>query len=542
MKKYLFFLITVFIFACNNDTVRETEFGKVKGIKESEVIIWYGVPYGKIPTNDLRWKKPENPELWRGELDATEWKGLSLQLNGDEVVGNEDCLNLDIYSKVDANDLPVMVFLHGGNNQTGSTKEIIGTEIVKKNDIVFISVNYRLGLLGFNNLPALLDKDNNTGNFTLLDISKALDWIKNNISEFGGNPQNITVSGFSAGGRDVMAMLISPLFKDKFQKAIVFSGGMTIADETLSAKKIAKAIAPLLIEDGKFANKNIAEDWLLQSSEDVKDYLYSLSSMRLAKLMGNAGIRMSVFPHLYGDGISLPKDGFDTKNYNAVPIIMITGTTEFSMFANGDAYFKSDDMKDYSNNEIEKAKEFSIKYGSKMYGYFNAEASAEKMNNFYKGIPIYLCSINYGDNSSDYKIPIFGSFHGIFVPMLSTENNYQSIGNDIFLSKSYKSMSDVFNKYLKNFLYYGNPNGEDLPKWENWNLKNPLSLLLDAKNDKFTAESKKLTISYNEIIEEMNNDISISVELKNKMIKNILNGRWFSDYMDKYYSNANLWD
>ena len=541
MNKYLFFLITFFCICCNN-TVKETEFGKVKGTKENEVIIWYGIPYGKIPINDLRWKRPENPETWNGELDATEWKGLALQLNGDEVVGNEDCLNLDIYSKVGAKDLPVMVFLHGGNNQTGSTKEIIGTEIVKKNDIVFISVNYRLGLLGFNNLPALLDENNNTGNFTLLDISKALDWIKNNISEFGGDPKNITVSGFSAGGRDVMAMLISPLFKDKFQKAIVFSGGMTIADETLSAKKIAKAIAPLAIEDGKFEDQNIAEDWLLQSSEDVKDYLYSISSMRLAKLMVNAGIRMSVFPHLYGDDISLPKDGFDTLNYNAVPIIMITGTTEFSIFANGDSYFKSEDMKDYSNNEIEKAKEFSIKYGSKMYGYFNAEASAEKMNNSYKEIPIYLCSINYGNNSSYYKIPIFGSFHGIFVPMLSTENNYKSIGGDIFLSESYKSMSDTFNKYLKNFLYYGNPNDEDLPKWENWNLKNPLSLVLDAKNDKVIAESKKLTISYKEIIQEMNDDASISVELKNKIIKNVLNGRWFSDYMDKYYSNADLWD
>lgn len=543
MKKHIALFLALFlILSCsnvgsNNQTVRNTEFGKVKGIKQNGVLIWYGVPYGKAS----RWQAPQNPDSWDNEYNAAEWKGPALQLSGNDVIGSEDCLNLDIYSKEGAEKLPVLVFLHGGNNQTGNTKELIGNDMVIKDDIVFVSVNYRLGLLGFNNLPALINETNTTGNYTLLDISLALDWVKNNIAEFGGDPENITISGFSAGGRDVMALLVSPMFKGKFQKAIAFSGGMTIADETLSRKQIAKAIAPLAVEDKKAATEEKAVNWLLTSNAEVSDYLHSISSERLIPLMSNAGIRMSVFPHLYGDDVVLPKSGFNTSNYNAVPIIMLTGTTEFSMFANGDSYFSSEGMTNYSAEDIEKAKTFAIKYGSKMYGYFNAEASAEKMNEYNYNAPIYLCSINYGDYTSEYKIPVFGAFHGIFVPLLASKHNYENIVDGIFTSASCKDLSEVFNKYLKNFLYTGNPNTEGLNNWESWTKDTHLSMVLDAKEDKALAESKSITTTYQNIIDEMNNDNEISQELKDKMIKNVMNGRWFSDSLDKYYNNRNLW-
>ena len=542
MKKnilLLFFSIFLILSCSNNNNYlsRDTQFGKVKGIKENGALVWYSVPYGKAS----RWQAPQNPDSWDNEYDASKWKGTALQLSGNDVIGSEDCLNLDIYSKEGAEKLPVLVFLHGGNNQSGSTKELIGTDMVIKDDIVFVSVNYRLGLLGFNNLPALINETNKTGNYTLLDISLALDWVKNNISYFGGDPENITISGFSAGGRDVMALLVSPIFKGKFQKAIAFSGGMTIADETLSSRQIAKAIAPLAVEDKKAESEEDAVKWLLTSSADVSEYLYSISSERLIPLMGNAGIRMSVFPHLYGDGEVLPKSGFDTEDYNAVPIIMLTGTTEFSMFANGDSYFSSEEMKNYSDEEIEKAKTFAVKYGSKMYAYFNAEASAEKMGKYNYNAPIYLCSINYGDYTSDYKIPAFGAFHGIFIPMLSKEHNYKNIDNDLFASASYKDVSDIFNQYLKNFLYTGDPNSDNLNTWEKWNNETHLSMVLDAKDDKALYESKSVSVTYEDIINEMNNDNELSDELKDKMIKNVMNGRWFSDSLDKYYNNKNLW-
>ena len=520
--------------------LKDTAFGPVKGIEKGEVLVWYGVPYGKEPSGELRWKAPENPEAWTEIYDASERKDTAMQLGGDGIIGTEDCLNLDIYSTKDAKKLPVMVFIHGGNNQTGNTNELRGEEMVVKDDMVLVSVNYRLGLLGFNCLPALQTEADSTGNYALLDIAKALDWVKVNIEQFGGDPENITISGFSAGGRDVMAMLISPIFKDKFHKAIAFSGGMTVADEGLSAAKIAKAIAPLAVEDGKAADENEAAEWLLGTSDDVREYLYELSPERLCSLMGNAGIRMSVFPHLYMDDVVLPTDGFDTETYNEVPILMLTGTTEFSMFAYGDAYYSSDAMAALSEEELETAKNFAISYGSKMYGYFNAEASAERMVSHYNA-PIYLCSVNYGDSSSAYPIPVYGAFHGIFVPMLSTENNYGSMMPDTFDQPAYMAMADNFNQYFKNFLHTGDPNGDNLIKWEAWNPESHLSMVFDGADGKAVIECKSVTTTYEEIMDEMDQDNSLAPEIKTGVIENVMNGRWFSDALDQRYKTRDLW-
>ena len=129
----------------------------------------------------------------------------------------------------------------------------------------------------------------------------------------------------------------------------------------------------MAVEDGKAGDETEAEEWLLGTGKEVRDYLYSISSERLSALMGNAGIRMSVFPHLYADGVVIPKEGFETDAYIDVPVLMLTGTTEFSMFAYGDSYYSGSGMEGLSEEELLAAKNFAIKYGSRMYGYFNTE-------------------------------------------------------------------------------------------------------------------------------------------------------------------------
>ena len=516
--------------------VRGTEYGAVNGTTEGEALVWFSVPYGKVPAGDLRWQAPEAPEPWDGIYDATERKPVAMQLSSGSIIGTEDCLNVDIYAPADAEGLPVLVYIHGGNNQTGTTRELIGSELAVADDIIFVSVNYRLGPLGFNCLPALQTEPGSTGNYALLDIAYALDWVKRNIASFGGDPDNITISGFSAGGRDVMALLISPLFEGKFQKAISFSGGMTTADVTLSARKIAKAIAPLAVEDGAAETEEAAVEWLLGTGEDVRDYLYSISSERLSALMGSAGIRMSVFPHLYEDGVALPVGGFDAAVYNEVPLIMLTGTTEFSMFASGPSNYAA--MTDFTAEEVAQAKAFAIKYGSKMYGYFNAEDSAERMYDSYDA-PVYLCVINYGDPSSEYQVQPLGAFHGIFIPMLSSVNNYSSMSD--FGAPGYSDLSAKFRLYLKNFLYTGDPNGEGLADWAEWEPSTHLSMLLDAANDEAVTVSTSLSTSYDQIMDEMDADTSCSAEVKAAAIRYVMNGRWFSSALDERYGNPDLW-
>ena len=207
--------------------VQNTKFGKVRGAKDelNKALVWKGIPYGGSTSGEQRWKKPVDPKKWSGELDATKPGDVAIQLSGKNIIGSESALNLDIYRPDNANsNLPVFVYIHGGNNQTGISGEITGNSFVKDMNAIFISVNYRLGPLGFNPLPALNtgDKLEDSGNYALLDIAKSLDWIKENIAQFGGDANNITLSGFSAGGRDVMAILTSPVFKGKFHKAISF--------------------------------------------------------------------------------------------------------------------------------------------------------------------------------------------------------------------------------------------------------------------------------------------------------------------------------
>lgn len=524
----------------SDDTIIITAYGPVKGVKEGEILTWYGIPYGKEPSGELRFKAPVKPDAWKEPLKCTEPSKPALQLAGKEVTGSEDSLRLDVYAKEGSEKLPVMVFIHGGNNQTGNAGEIPGADLVKNANCVYVSVDYRLGLLGFNCLPALT-KDGGTGNFGMLDIASALDWVKENIEKFGGDPENITISGFSAGGRDVMAMLISPVFEGKFQKAIAFSGGMTTAEEELSAKKIARALAPLAVEDKKAVDEGEAAKWLMTDGDDVKEYLYSISPERLVPLMGNAMIRMSVFPHLYEDGKVIPKEGFKTQTYNSVPLMMLTGSSEFSLFCLNDPYFNSDDMKGYSEEESKNAKAFASKYGSDMYRIFNAQDSAEAMYDYYKS-DIYLCQVDYGSTASAVKdLGDYGAFHGIFVPMLSSKNNYTEIFKGAFEKPGYTAMAKEYNKYLANFLATGNPNGDGMTAWSKWSPDNKVSMVFDGDETKAIIAEKDVSTTYEDIIKAMEADTSVSQEIKDKMVKNVLNGRWFSTAMDEKYNNESLW-
>lgn len=516
----------------------ETKLGKVAG-KElgGDVVTWYGIPYGKSPVGELRWKAPEAPEAWSETLDCTEAVDKAIQLSSGEVVGTEDCLNLTVTSKVGHAGKPVLVFVHGGNNQTGTSAEIIGDQLVDRADCVYVSLNYRLGLLGFNCLPSLVKEEGASGNFGMLDIALALDWVKENAEAFGGDPSNITVSGFSAGGRDVMAMLISPYFAGKFQKAVVYSGGMTTCDVASAQTRIARAVAPLAVEDGKAADEAAAATWLLTDADEVKTYLMGIDSTRLVPLMANANIRMAVFPHLFEDGVVVPKGGFNGAAYNSVPTIMLTGSSEFSMFSLGDSWWKGEEAAALSADVQSAASAYSCKYGSDMYRIFNAQVSADTMASGFSE-SVYVCQVNYGGDDSAMAADLapYGSFHGIFVPMLADQNNYTAMMPGVFEKAGYQAMAEAYNAYLKNFLAAGDPNGEGLETWEAWDKSSKRSLVLDANETEAKISCEDVSRSYGDIIADMEADATIPADVKATVAKNVLNGRWFSAAVDEYYS------
>lgn len=530
--------------------IRETQFGSVMGYEEDEALIWQGIPYGGDTSGENRWQAPTDPQPWSETLDATQAGVVALQAGADGVTGSEDALNLDIYRpNNETEDLPVLVYIHGGNNQTGQAQEISGKSFVSSQDAIVVSVNYRLGPLGFNPLPALKtgSDEENSGNYAMLDLAKSLDWIRANIGEFGGDSNNITVSGFSAGGRDVMAMLISPLFEGKFDKAISFSGGMTIADEERSQDIFAESIAPLVVEDGVKNDEDQAKKWLLTSDEEVKDYLYNLDGIRLIGLMSNAGIRMDVFPHLYNDGTVIPTEGFDTETYNSVPLIMLTGEQEFSLFSRFDPYFAeavSDGSID-TDQDISGQYDFVNKYGGQLYSLFNLEDSAIKMTSNYNA-PIYGMEILFGENP-DYiseEMAKIGSFHGVFVPLLDTDSeSYAELVTDSYESQGAKELSVMFQNYIYEFISSGNPNGENLTEWTEWQKDADENILfLDADDSVAIAKMGKKEFDYASVLAAIENDRSITEEQKADLLSEVMNGRWFSYELDKKYHNLSEYD
>lgn len=531
----------------------KTKQGIVAGIYDDkhQVVQWLGVPYAQPAVGENRWREAQKAKKYKGVLDCSKAVSANIQYNGRNVLGEEGILTLDIV-RPDSKEknLPVLVYIHGGNNQASNSHLMEGNKLAQEGKMVYVSVQYRLGLLGFNNLPALVDgnKREKSGNFGLLDQAEALDWIKDNIKGFGGNPNNITVSGFSAGGRDVMAMLISPVFKNKFDKAISFSGGLTVADYYDSRKVIAQKLAPLVISDGKQNNIINAENWLLSENgkdkKAVRNYLANMKAERIAPVMAGAVIRMSSFPHLFSDGNVLPEEGFTTKKFNSVPLLMLASADEFSSFAARDPFFKNRLEKINHDSLVTNEFSFANKYGSALYGFFNGQEAAETIYPHYKN-SIYVCNFSFGHTadavSQEYKLRN-GALHGIFQPFLTDQVYPYTKNTDAFEQPGSKELSKAFIASIVAFINTGNPNTSLLgTTWQAWNPEYRPELVFDANKLYARISSINSRVSYEGILAEMDNDKTISEQSKKYIIHNVLNGRWFSGKFDEKYGNTSLW-
>lgn len=531
----------------------KTQQGVVAGSYDDahQAVQWLGVPYAQKAAGAQRWHEAEPLKKFKGVRDCTQAAPANIQFNGKQVLGEEGVLTLDIVRPdTEEKNLPVLVYIHGGNNQTSNSHLMEGNKLAQEGNLVYVSVQYRLGLLGFNNLPALAkgNAKEESGNFGFLDQAAALDWVKDNIKQFGGDAKNITVSGFSAGGRDVMAMLISPVFKDKFDKAISFSGGLTTADPALSQKKIAQTLAPLVVEDGQQNNLINAENWLLsdkgKEQKAVRNYLQGLQAERLAPLMAGAGIRMSAFPHLYADGEVLPREGFATKHFNSVPLLLLASADEFSSFAARDKYFR--ERLDKINVEEQTTREFSFanKYGSALYGLFNGQDSAAAIYDHYKA-PMYVCSFAFGHTpevvGKEYSVRN-GALHGIFQPFLTDQGYAYTKDTTAFEQRGPQQLSKAFIASIAAFVRTGNPNTPLLGNtWQAWNPDYRPELVFDANQREQRIYSVNSRTSYAGVLAELANDKSISEQSKSYIIHNVLNGRWFSAGLDEAYGNSSLW-
>ncbi|MFD0735267.1 carboxylesterase/lipase family protein [Planotetraspora mira] len=208
--------------------------GPLRGTDQDNMRAYLGIPYAAPPVGNLRWKPPQRPRPWTTTLDATKYGNYCPQ-NADLGVfgrpgGAEDCLNLNVFVSKKASQskkkLPVLVWIHGGSMWVGANRDYDARKLAMDGETVVVTINYRLGLLGYFAHPSLDGEGHPFANYGLMDQQLALDWVQRNISAFGGDPGDVTVAGESSGGANVLAHVVSPQSAGKFQHAIAMSGAV----------------------------------------------------------------------------------------------------------------------------------------------------------------------------------------------------------------------------------------------------------------------------------------------------------------------------
>lgn len=336
----LFSLLWISSSALASPTTVSTMSGKIVGVEDDGIRVFKGIPYAKPPVGELRFAPPQRMESWSEPLEATQYGPTAVQVR--ELEGlpmSEDCLTLNIWTpaRTDNKDkLPVYVYIHGGGYAIGSGSEAMcnGSSFAR-NGIVCVSINYRLNALGFFSNRTTFDLYSTTGNWGLLDQIMALEWVRDNIEAFGGDPGNVTIGGESAGSWSVSALILSPLAKGLFQGAIMESG--TILGAPFSSYYAQGDL-----------QRSIELGGILSSLFDADDSAEGLAKMRVVdsrvlvqftEFMLNQTHPTPFFLLPVFDGVVLPKDPYlalKSGNFNKVRLLWGVNTDEGSLFAPAD--------------------------------------------------------------------------------------------------------------------------------------------------------------------------------------------------------------
>ncbi len=335
----------------------ETSSGIVDGYKKGRVIYWDDIPYAKPPIDQLRWKAPRTINNSKNIISSKEnnycvQRPSSLGGPGGEglYVGTEDCLYLDISAPARKKSelLPVMFWIHGGGNTSGLKDLYDFNKMVKRHNVIVVRINYRLGPFGWFTHPSIQDFQTDldkTSNFGTLDIIAALHWVKENITLFGGDPDNVTIFGESAGGHNVFSLLVSDKSKGLFHKAISMSGYTTSIspkdayvqnDKSSTSSYTSSEIVKKII-------KELSNEKETYSNEEIRDILLNLSTQEFFEHYANRETYEEI-PLLTSDNIVIPEAGlrdslFNKDIVNKVPTIAGSNRDEVKLWLATAEYF-----------------------------------------------------------------------------------------------------------------------------------------------------------------------------------------------------------
>lgn len=481
------FCFTSFTLSKNQKPIAKTTAGAISGSIDDGIYTFKGIPYAKAE----RFMSPQTPDAWEGVRECTHFSKIAMQVNSwspDSVMDEKKLFTLNVWTQgvADGKKRPVMVWLHGGGFGTGASDDPItdGKLMAKKGDVVLVSVNHRLNILGFLDLSACGEKYANSANVGMLDIIVALKWVNKNIKEFGGDPDNVTIFGESGGGGKVGTLMCMPAAKGLFHKAIIQSGTLINVMSKEKSTKIGLAVLDVL---------GLTKEQVSRLDTIPYKKLVEVGNKALERTVG---MRTPGSSKMFGfgpvpDGVNLLQQPFSpgfAEISKDVPLLIGTTFNELIRTAYAEKSMTMQQAKERLKKSYgDKTDQYIQLFGKVYPGYspqdlvsidtvfrpytiMVADARSSK-----KEAPVYTYMLTWKSPVNDSTK---GSFHGVDIPLAF---------NNIELGKHWTGKSDVayalsekMNAAWINFAKTGNPNVKGvLPEWKSYSKENGETMIFN---------------------------------------------------------------
>jgi para-nitrobenzyl esterase len=490
------------LFVGDNIAVAKTEYGKVRGFVLRGINQFLGIPYGADTSGKNRFMPPVKPEPWTGIKPTVWWGNTAPQImekrysnayasfvdhwNYDDV--SEDCLKLNVWTpKIDSGKRPVVVWLHGGGFTNGNAIEqdgYHGENLSRLGDIVFCSINHRLGPFGYSHLKAAGGHPH-SGNVGNLDMVAALEWVKNNIANFGGDPNNVTIIGQSGGGAKVTSLMNMPAAKGLFHKAVALSGtSLTGVNKEYAEKLGLKVMEEAGLKPGE-----------IEKLQQIPWREYIDITTRAVEKFAEEAKKMNISRGGFSpvaDGVTMNDQPFfsDPNHFSADIPLIINTTFHESSPSRTDAKLEEISLAEV----VEKIKP--------RFGADSAKIVEAYSQNFPKAKPVEVWAMILSNRKgaiaaadakvSQRKAPVYVSWFGWQPPLFDGRMRafhcddicFWFYNTDLMLThtgggKRPRALSTKMAKSFLSFIKTGNPNGGGLPAWKPYTKENGETMILD---------------------------------------------------------------
>jgi len=471
--------------SASRTAIIETGSGPVQGKISQGVSQFLGIPFAAPPVGNLRWRPPVSPQPWQDTLNTVAYGDTCAQTNTLGVFAapsaSEDCLYVNIFARTDINPgakLPVMIWIYGGALFDGESDDYDGSKLVKQGNVLVVTFNYRLNVFGFISHPALDDEGHAFSNYGFMDQQFVFQWVRDNITAFGGDPENVTIFGESACGRSVLAHLVSPPASGLFQRAIMESGA---------------GLPTVSLDTAEAAGVDFATQVGCQSNDPIQttECLRSLSVEEIQSMAPSYQSRQILT--IDGTILTQPLDSaLAAGDFNQVPIIAGTNKDENTLFVglseltSGSA-LTADGYTDqinssYGNNAAAVLAQYplsdydapALAYSAVTTdsGYVCPALRADRL--FAAFVPVY--AYEFTDRTAPAFAPAvsfpYGAYHTSEIQYLfPLYHGAQGTPNE--LNDAQQALSDDMVSYWTRFADTGDPNTSSTPEWPAYTGDNP---------------------------------------------------------------------